>query len=546
MVNLMLVDDEEHVREDLLKEIDWEAAGFRVVGCAENGREAMELAERTVPDIVVTDIRMPFMDGLQLAEWLRSRHPLTRIVILTGFDEFDYAQKAIRLHIDEYVLKPFSAADLLQALSKVKLRLDEEIAARKNEFLLREHYRRSLPVLRESFLVSLVTRRLRPADVADQARQYGIALSGRSFVASVLHVEVPAAAAEDAPHSLRDSGDPELKQFAVYNIAEEIAGRRGLGTVFLHNGKVAIITALGEPDQPAELQEAMDALEEIRQSVAKFLKLTLTIGVGTETSEPADLKYSYDDAVLALDYRLIHGAGRVLWIGDMEKREGEPLRFDEWKESALTRSLKVGTPDEIESAVEQVFSGFPESASYAELQIFHLELLTAIMKAAKDAGASPDEETTAELILPYAKIRTFASIDEAKQWVTALCVRLRSSIANDRLSAHKNLVQEAIRYTREHFRDPGISIARLCEHLHISAGYFSAIFKKETKSTFVAFLLQLRMEEAARLLRTTDLRAFEISEQVGYSDPNYFSFCFKKLFSLSPKEYRSRAGGDGV
>jgi len=546
MYNLMLVDDEEHVREDLLKEIDWGENGIRIVGCAENGREAMELAERTAPDIVVTDIRMPFMDGLQLAEWLRAHHPLTRIVILTGFDEFDYAQKAIRLHIDEYVLKPFSAADLVQALSKVKLQLDEEVAARENVNVLRDHYRRSLPVLRESFLVSLVTRRLRPADLADKARQYGVSLSGRSFVASVLHVEEPAASEEVQPHSLRNSGDPELKQFAVYNIAGEIAERRGLGTIFLHNEKVVLLTALGEAGQPADLQEAMNALEEIRQSVDKYLKLTLTIGVGTEAGDPADLKYSYEDAVLALDYRPIHGSGRILWIGDMEKRAGEPLRFDEWKESALTRSLKVGTPDEIKVAVEQVFSGFPETTSYAELQIFHLELLTAVMKAARDAGAAPDDETTAELILPYAKIHPFASLDEAKQWVTALCVRVRGSIASDRISAHQNLVQEAITYTREHFRDPDISIARLCERLHISAGYFSTIFKKETKTTFVAYLLQLRMEEAARLLRATDLRAFEISEQVGYSDPNYFSFCFKKQFGLSPKEYRSRADGGGA
>lgn len=148
MYKLILVDDEEDVREGVSQEIDWHAHGFEVLAKAENGKEALDLVERLRPDVVVTDIRMPFMDGLQLAEAVRRQFPATRIIILTGFDEFEYAQKAVKLHIDEYVLKPFSAVELIDALGKVKARMDEEAAHRENNQLLRESYRKSLPVLR--------------------------------------------------------------------------------------------------------------------------------------------------------------------------------------------------------------------------------------------------------------------------------------------------------------------------------------------------------------------------------------------------------------
>jgi two-component system, response regulator YesN len=160
MYKLMLVDDEQDVREGVVQEIDWQACGFEVIEIAENGQEALELMEKQVPDIVVTDIQMPFMNGMQMSELIREKYPMTKIIILTGHDEFEYAQKAVKLHIDEYVLKPFSSQELMQAILKVKDRMDAETAEKENMHILREHYRDSLPVLREAFLASLLTLKL--------------------------------------------------------------------------------------------------------------------------------------------------------------------------------------------------------------------------------------------------------------------------------------------------------------------------------------------------------------------------------------------------
>lgn len=210
MYKLILAEDEEDVREGIIAQIDWGSYGFEVVDQAENGREAAESIDRLLPDVVVTDIQMPFMNGLQLSEWIRSRHPNTKIIILTGYDEFEYAQKAIKLQIDEYILKPFSSQELIDTLLKVRKTIEAEIAEKENVFVLSEHYRKSLPVLREQFLSSLVSRRLRPVEIAEKSAEYGINLSGESFQSSVISIdyirsEKNAGVIQSLPVSLRDT-----------------------------------------------------------------------------------------------------------------------------------------------------------------------------------------------------------------------------------------------------------------------------------------------------------------------------------------------------
>ncbi|WP_248931008.1 response regulator [Paenibacillus hamazuiensis] len=547
MYKLILAEDEEDVREGIIREIDWAGCGFEVVDRAENGQEALEMIERHAPDVVVTDIQMPFMDGLRLSEWIREKYPTTKIIILTGFDEFEYAQKAVKLHIDEYVLKPFSSEELKDVLVKIKRRIDEETAQKENIQSLQEHYRKSLPVLRETFLGSLISRKLPEADIREKAQSYGVNLDGRGFAVSVISIDSPAAPGgedeEAAPRaaSLKYSKDTELKWFAVLNIAGEIAEKHRAGLVYIHNDHVVLLTVSEESGRDEVMKKTLAALEEIRQSIEKYLKLTVTIGVGTVSAAITGVSYSYKDAVLALDYRQILGCNRIICIDDVETRFGEKLRFDELKEHALIRCIKVGTVQEMTELVDELFAGIQDAnVSFKDYQIYLLEIVTSVLKAAKDAGIDL-EDLFGAAFRPFADIYQFTQLEEAKSWVLGICTGMMSHIASGRQSAYKSLVDQAKEYTREHFHESDISVQRVCSHLHISAGYFSSIFKKECKMTFVNYLMHIRMEAAKELLRTTDLKTFEIAERVGFAEPNYFSFCFKKHVGVSPKEYKNGA-----
>ncbi|MCY9657434.1 response regulator [Paenibacillus chondroitinus] len=548
MYKLILVDDEEDVREGVVREVDWEAIGFEVIEKAENGREALEMVERLQPDVVVTDIQMPFMNGLQLAEAIRERFPTIKLIILTGHDEFEYAQRAIKLHIDEYVLKPFSAQELINALMKVKGQIQEEVAHRENVQLLMEHYRKSMPVLKENFLATLMNRKLPREEVYEKAANYGIEIGGQSFVAAVLSIDgvlIPEEELENREElsksvSLKYSPDQALKYFALLNITEEIVDKHRFGLVFMHDDHVVVLSVRESENREIALQETMKVLEEVRQNVEKYLKFTLTVGIGTVMKDVTKISYSYEDAVLALDYRLILGNNRIISIDDVEMRSVEKVRFDDVKEHALTRCIKVGTNQEIRETMDELFQGIEGAVSVKDYQIYLLEILTCILKAAKDSNLNVDE-VFGDNFIPFTEINKFKSLEEAKHWLAELCASMMNHIATDRQYTYKNLVEMAKDYTKNHYHEGDITINKVCSHLHISAGYFSSIFKKETKMTFVNYLNHIRMEAAKEMLRSTDMKALEIAEKVGYADANYFSFSFRKNVGVSPKEYRNNS-----
>ncbi|CAM3646933.1 response regulator [Cohnella lubricantis] len=536
MYRLILADDEVDVREGVLHEIDWQQCGFEVVDRAENGREALEMAERWQPDVLVTDIRMPFMDGLELAEHVRRMLPGTKIIILTGYDEFEYARKSIQLGIEEFVIKPFSSQELLQALNKVKEELDREAALREDMDSLKEHYRRSLPLLRELFLGSLMTRALPEREINDKLAGYDLPLQNCRHLVAVIQLDLPA-----------DAEDIGLRSFAVRNIAEEIAQRHSCGYVIQHAGFVVLLASADRSDLPSKLENrAMAVLEEVRQSVERYLKFTVTIGIGTTIDSLRAAHYAYADAVAALDYRMVLGHNRLIPIRDVEAREASPIRYDELQEQALIRCLKVGTAQELTEIVDKQFAELVNSeggTSVQGVQLFLLQIVTTLMKAAQDTSKDLHELFGGNTNL-LSQLAALHHLSEAKQWVMDICAKMMSRIAADRQTTYRSLVDEAKAYTRAHYADSELSISQVCEHLHISAGYFSSIFKRDTKLTYVGYLLQIRMEEAKELLAATDLKAFEIAQRVGYADPNYFSFSFKKYVGLSPKDYRSRARGE--
>ncbi|MFS0858058.1 response regulator [Paenibacillus taichungensis] len=528
MYRVLLVDDEEDVREGLVVEVDWEALDLRIVGLAENGREALEMAERVEPDIVVTDISMPFMDGLELAKRLRERNPLVKVVILTGYDEFDYARQAVSLSVDEYLLKPFSAGHLTELLTRLRAQMAAEVAEREDVQQLRDHYYTSLPLLQADLMATLLHRQKSPEYIHGKAKQCGLDLHGERYGVSVLTLHMDG----------EQSADTELKQFAALNIAAEVWTEHGAGHAFMHQETIVLLYVDRWGGEDGEKRQ-QQALENVMRSINHYLRIPATVGSGSIVNTLAGVKHAYEDALLALDYRLVPGTDPLIYIADVERQTAGKLRFDELKQQTLTRCLKAGTQAELEDALEIIFREITVEHGRSDIQLYLIEVLTNVWKAAQASCEAMEDIFGAGFQL-YADLFRLPGLSEAQGKVREVCLLVQHRIASGRQHVYKDIVEQALSFTKEHYADPDLSIQKVCGHLHISSGYFCGIFKKEVQLTFLQYLMQIRMEAAKELLRSTEMKSFEIAGQVGFAEPNYFSFCFKKHIGVSPKEYRKQ------
>ena len=247
LYSVLLVDDEEDAVQVIMKKINWESMGFRIAGYAGNGIEALEMAEKAQPDVVMTDIRMPYMDGLSLSRKLKELYPNIRIIIFSGFDDFEYAREAIQIEVEAYVLKPINSSELKKIFENVKEDIDKERDEKQNIDKLQKYYMESLPVLRENFYTLLIEGRV-PADRMEQYfKEYQVQMSGPYYIVTVLHVS-----------DLSGEMEPYLTAVSVKKLAEEHVREKWDCRIFSYLGEIIIITQLSEKREVTDYTDYMD------------------------------------------------------------------------------------------------------------------------------------------------------------------------------------------------------------------------------------------------------------------------------------------------
>lgn len=533
MYKILIVDDEAVVREGIRDNIDWCELGFEFAGGCENGSEAMEAVDKLQPDVVLTDICMPFVDGLELTRYIFGKYPRIKVIILTGYDEFEYAQQAVKLKAYDFLVKPITANELRKLLGKVKNDLDEE--SRKLEDLnrLKMQLLESLPLLRERFLNRLVSGNLRSGELDDKLKYFGIGFKGEYFMTMAVDIDDYGELGRFHPGT-----EDELLLFASYNICEELVSREENGIVF-QNRHDKIIVILSGSDADSLRENSLRLSEEIRQSIEKYLKFTVTIGIGGICSNPGELSLSYKGAISALDYRFMLGKNRVIDITDMEQNNSRYYFYKMQWEKKLATAIKVGTPREIDEIVEGIIKDLKRSFIPVERCYIHIQqVITSIINTIDELGM--DEGEVFGNASPFTEVYGFKTLNEIEIWLKALSKKTADFIVGRRSDYCKVQVTKAEEFIIQNYTDENISLNSICKHLFISTSYFSLIFKNHTGETFVEYLTRVRVEKAMELLKSTSLKTYEISNSVGYADPHYFSLIFKKATGLTPTEYREK------
>lgn len=520
---VLLADDEEDIRVGISQKMDWAGLGFTLVGEAANGQDALELAESLLPDVILTDIKMPFLDGLELCRILTEQLPASKFVVFSGFDDFEYTKQAIQMNVSEYILKPINAAELSAVLKKLKEQLDRERTERQNLETLRLQYAESLPILRELFYTRLLDGRVPPGEEAAQAKRLEIDFSSAETWAAAL------------AHIGSDSAKNSMTPLSVQQLLEENLEPSGC-RVFLYNEAAALVAGLRDD---FTIYDLIQALNRVCSLAGSYLGLTLTIGVGAPCSDPGGLAQSAAGARAALDYRAFVGRGRAIYIGDLEPDSGIRLAFEESDERALTSAVKLGDQEEIRSAVESLVEKLrqanPPPGPY---NLFFLELLTCLLKLTRQANLAM-EDVFGPDFTGALQATDFPSLEAMGEWCRERCVQIQSLIHRQRSDSAGRMVDQAKDFIRQHFGESDLSVERLCAYLHLSPAYFSTLFKRETGMSFTAYVTVVRMDAAAEALRGTEEKTYLIARRCGYEDPNYFSYVFKKHFGVTPTKFRA-------
>ncbi len=530
LYRIILVDDEEEVRKAIIRKMDWNRLGFEVVGDAENGEDALEKIEQLEPDVVMTDIRMPYMDGLTLTGKIRQKYPSVKVLIFSGFDDFEYAQQAIKLNVTEYILKPVNGEELAEILTRVHENLDEEIEQRRNIDLLRESYQSSLPILKELFLNDLVQGIVPAAQISGKMEEYNIDLGGaRKWLTALIHIEQEELASHQALAAHR-----ELIPISVRNLMEDSLKQFCRFAMFNSNAGITLIAAIeGRATQTDLISQLGDICKECR----RVLEVPVTIAVGHSCTALTELDHAYQSAVDALGYKAIVGTGSTIYINDVEPVSRGKLQMEPKDETDLSAAIKFGSQETIRSVVHEIVGRMDGAKVHArQYQAYKMSMVNCMIQLAQqydlNLGALLKHDQYMELLADAERREEFEA------WYSATAIQMNEQMNKARDNTTRKVILEAQQYIQDHYQDPELSIEVICRELHMSPAYFSTLFRRQTGQTCVAYLTEVRLNKAVELLNETKDKTYVIAQKVGYQEQNYFSYVFKKKFGVSPTKFR--------
>ena len=319
---VVLVDDEEEVRQAIIRKLDWESIGFEVVGYADNGEDALEIAERLRPDVIMTDIKMPFMDGLTLGRKLKQISKDIKIIIFSGFDEFEYAKEAIKLEVEEYILKPINSVELQSVFTRIKEKLDAEIGTKRDIDLLKKYYLESLPIMKEQLMIGLLEGRLSQNRAVDMMKTYGLDLTSPYYMVSIIRTDNSNALGRNDDTTVPPA---ELATLSLKQIVDETLETccRFKSCIYLESVVVIVMF-----DDMKQINDFIHTMDQLCKSAYRFLESNTSAGIGFICNDVMNLSHSYQGAKDAIEYRVLFEPNQAIYIQDIESQINHQSTWD--------------------------------------------------------------------------------------------------------------------------------------------------------------------------------------------------------------------------
>lgn len=533
MFKVLIVDDEFYFRQALKVSLPWEELGFRIEGEAKNGEEALAMLPAIEPDIVLVDINMPIMDGMELIQQARRSGHAAKFIVLTGHSEFAYAKRAMQLGVFNYVLKPIDETELRDSLLELQDLIRQERSVRSEIESLRQQEKENIPVLRDRVLnewlqgygfsdLSSDEERMRYLGIDLNASHYGVVVADA-----------------DSVDELESEEARQIRKLAVRDIVHERMRRSGYPHASCHDHEDRLVVIVGGPDEHSGKLEGL--LGTIREAVRTNLGITVTIGVGNAYPGLETVPASYREASFALKHRFVLGGDRVIPHATIADSGMKASLFSVEKRSGLLMCMRIGNRSE----AEQWLSGFfrdarAKNASMEMLIVAGLEIVSTCLEYLAEMSLS-FEQVNPDAGRPdvMQAFQQMNSADQLESWVRRLILKGMEHAQGTKKTRAAKVVEEVKSYIRAHYGNEELTIEDIAKHVHVNYNHLCYVFKKETSVTINDYLTEVRMTKAKELFDRGEKVVQFIAGQVGYADANYFGKCFKKFTGISPSKYAS-------
>ncbi len=536
MLKVFLVEDEFVVRQGIKNNVDWTSHGYEFCGEAGDGELALPMIQKQKPDIVITDIRMPFMDGLELSRLIKKEFPWIEIIVLTGYEEFEYAKEGINIGIAQYLTKPINGEELLKEVDALAVKIEEKHQERKIREMYLKEMEENFFKERKDLFHYLVTGSKSAAELLEIADKLNIDLSSMWYNIVLIKMQ-------SMKHAHDEYSD------SLIEIEEEIEKLEDETHLLVFDRNLEGKALLFKADSKEELERIQNEyLDKMKEILKDYENVRYFGGIGEVVNRLRELPVSFEKASHAFAHRYLVKESCILNSAEMEQGvylEQEEFDISNINPSQIDRSrirefLKLGDKEEAIYFVAEFFKGLGTNVMKSNIfrQYITMDAYFCIV------------DFLDGLQIPKGEIESFdtgslQNENSAIGYVARIiekAVELREKKASNR---YEDIVDEVMRYIEMNYRDEELSLNLLASHVNFSPNHLSMVFSQQTGQTFSKYLTDYRMNKAKELLRCTGKRSSEISVEVGYKDPHYFSFLFKKTQGMTPTQYRGEKNPEG-
>ena len=516
MYKVFLVDDEYRVKERLQNLTDWESTLFTFCGEASDGEMALSQINELKPDIVITDIQMPFMDGLELSTILKSTMPWIQIIIISGYDEFEYAKSALKIGVTDYLLKPIKFEELSRVLEKAIQKITEE-KEKSRKLLQMENRLNSIKTLQKDFLFeTLISGKFETKDIIEQYREYKIDLISKHYI--VIDVKIRC-----------EKGIDYIEVMTFCKMALE----KITNSLLYYRTPDRLIVVLRNNDEQELIESAFLLAGTIKHGINQIDGHKSIIGIGNTVSRLHDIGMSYKEANKARSYINDVNLDQILYIKDVEKSFTDETHFAEKSNLSELPKLEL---DKVDEFLNDIFSDDKFDERFYRFHIIYTIVFQCNHIISNLGGKVKDvlPDISEKDIVNMAGMEKGRLIGELKKILVSTIEYRKENSA----SKYSEVIWRAKNYIFDHYSDSGLSLNEVAQHVCLSPNHFSMVFSNETQTTFIEFLTKTRIDNSKKLLKDTDLKLSIIANHVGYNEPQYFSYIFKKHTGQTPSGYR--------